>query len=57
MVVDDLTALLELIQFFEYQDRYDYIVFIEIIDAGTVVQDNVVSRMKIFLIFGMLLLR
>jgi hypothetical protein len=41
MVVDDLTAFFELVQFFKYRDRYDYIVFIETIDAGTVVQDNV----------------
>jgi hypothetical protein len=50
MVVDDLAALFELVQFFKDRDRDDNIVFVETIDTGTVVQDNVGVENKDFFI-------
>jgi len=41
IVVDDLAALFELVEFFKNRDRDDDVVFVKTMDAGIVVQDNV----------------
>jgi hypothetical protein len=41
MVIYNLAALLEVIQFFQNRDRNDDIVFFKIVDAGTVMENNV----------------
>ena len=51
MIVNYLTAFLELVEFLKYWDWYDYIVFIKVIDAGTVMEDNVGVENKDFLSF------
>ena len=50
MMVDDLRALLELIEFLKNRDRDDNIVFLEVVDTGTVMEDDIgIENEKLFL--------
>ncbi len=52
MVVDNLAAFFEAVEFFEYGDRDDDVVFVEVVEAGAVVQDYVGVEDKDLLVHG-----
>ena len=41
MIVEGLIAFLELVKFFQHGDRYDNVMFLKIVDAGGIVQDDI----------------
>jgi hypothetical protein len=58
MIVNNLAAFFELIELFQDRDRYDDIMFIEMVDAGAVMENDIgIKDENLFFIYHVLLLK